>query len=108
MSEFFIVLSSTPQEFDTLADAMAQQRTLQTYVPDKEHSIFRCKKWLHGAKHFSKCVDLLGSINRDGLTDENRSRLLVLLGTITTRTPRLKTLVEAPGPDEFREKEKHQ
>lgn len=108
MSEFFIVLSHKPDEFDTLHQAMAQQRVLQTYVPEKEHSIFRCKKWLHGAKHFSKCVDLLGSINRDGLTDENKCRLIVLLGTITTRTPKLKMLVEAPGPDEFREKEKHE
>jgi hypothetical protein len=102
MSEFFIVLSRKPEEFETLPDAIAQQLMLKTYAPGQEHIIFRCKRWLHGAKHFSKAVDLLGSINRDGLTDENRSRLIVLLGTITTRTPTLKTLTRVEGPDEFR------
>ena len=101
MSEFFIVVSRPVQEFDTLPEALVHQRDLQRHVPDAEHRVFRCKRYLAEAKHFAKAVELLVDIQRDGLTDGNRERLRILLGTIGTRTPRLQTLIKVDGPPEY-------
>jgi hypothetical protein len=101
MSEFFIVLSHEVEEHETLPQALAQQRMLQAHVPEKTHTILRCKRWLTGAKHFSKVVTLLTDIQRDGLSAGNKDRLRILLITIGTRTPKLQTLIKAPGPLEY-------
>lgn len=102
MSEFFIVLSHAVPEHETLAEALEQQRMLRAHVPDKEHTIYRCKRWLAGAKHFSKMVELLRDIQREGLTDPIQERMRILLLTIGNRTPKLQTLIKTPGPDEYR------
>lgn len=101
MSEFFIVLSRPPEEFETLGEALAQKATLQRHVPDVEHKVYRCKRSLMSAEHFPKMVDLLDDIQTNGLTDENRDRLRLLLLTIGNRTPNLKTLRRVSGPPEF-------
>lgn len=101
MSEFFIVVSQEIPEHETLEEAMEQQSMLRCHVPDREHKILRCKRWLAGAKHFSKAVELLRDIQRDGLTDTNRNRLGIILYTIGNRTPKLQTLIKAPGPAEY-------
>lgn len=102
MSEFFIVLSQPVEEYETLAQALEQQRMLQAHVPDKGHRVYRCKRWMVGAKHFTKLVDLLRDIQRDGLTDSHRDRLRIVLLTIGNRTPALKTLTTTDGPPEYR------
>jgi hypothetical protein len=102
MSEFFIVISHPVTQHEELGDALQEKAVLEKHVPDKEHTIFRCKTWLHGAKHFSKAVALLSDIQREGLTDANKDRLRLLLITIGTRTPKLQTLIQTRGPAEFR------
>lgn len=101
MSEFFIVLSHAVTEHEELGDALQAQAVLQKHVPDKEHKVYRCKTWLHGAKHFSKAVTLLVDIQRDGLTDANKERLRILLFTVSNRTPKLQMLTKVDGPVEF-------
>jgi hypothetical protein len=101
MSEFFIVLSHAPTEHEDLGDALQEKAVLEKHVPDKEHKVYRCKRWLAGAKHFSKAVTLLADIQRDGLTEENKERVRILLFTVGNRTPRLKTLMRVQGPPEF-------
>jgi hypothetical protein len=101
VSEFFIVLSHPATEHETLPEAMASQRALQAHVPERTHTIYRCKRWLTGAKHFTKMVDLLNDIVRDGLTPANLDRARVLQVTIGNRTPRLKALHRVPGPPEY-------
>jgi hypothetical protein len=101
MSEFFIVLSHDVEEHETLPQALAQQRMLQAHLPDKTHNILRCKRWLTGAKHFSKAVMLLTDIQREGLSAANMERVRILLITIGHRTPKLQTLIKAPGPHEY-------
>lgn len=101
MSEFFIVLSHPVTEHEELGDALQAKAVLEKHVPGREHRIYRCKRWLAGAKHFTKAVELLRDIQRDGLTNANKDRLLLLLGTIGTRTPKLQTLIRVQGPPEF-------
>jgi hypothetical protein len=101
MSEFFIVLSHPVTEHETIGDALQAKAVLEKHVPDKEHRVYRCKSWLAGAKHFSKAVELLGDIQRDGFTPAHQDRLRILLLTIGNRTPKLKTLIRAEGPPEF-------
>lgn len=101
MSEFFIVLSHPVTEHAELGDALQAKAVLEKHVPDKEHKVYRCKTWLHGAKHFSKAVALLVDIQREGLTDANKDRLRLLLLTIGTRTPKLQTLIKVDGPPEY-------
>lgn len=96
MSEFFIVTSHLHQQHETLAEAQAERAGLLAHFPDKTFTIYRCKSWLTGAKHFTKMVDLLGDIVRDGLTPANLERARILLLTIGTRTPRLKV---TPRPE---------
>jgi hypothetical protein len=102
LSEFFIVLSRPVEEFETLPEALIHQRDLERHVPDAEHRVYRCKRWLAGAKHFTKMLELLVDIQRDGLTNANRDRIRVLMFTISNRTPKLQTLITAPGPAEYR------
>lgn len=102
MSEFFIVLSHSVPEHETLPEALEQQRMLRTHVPDKEHKIFRCKRWLAGAQHFTKMVELIRDIQREGLTEPIQERMRILLLTIGNRTPKLKTLIRADGPVQYR------
>lgn len=90
MSEYFIVLSHEPQQHETLEDARCEQIALAKHFPDRAFRVHRCKTWLAGAKHFTKMVDLLGDIVREGLTPANLDRARVLLITIGNRTPRLK------------------
>lgn len=102
MSEFFIVCSQDHEEYETLADAMAQQRRLAAHVPERTHTIYRCKRWLAGARHFHKMVELMVDIQREGLTEPNKDRLRLLLGTIIHRTPKFKALIQVDGPPEYR------
>jgi hypothetical protein len=81
---------------------MTEQRALAAHLPDRQHRIFRCKQWLAGARHFQKMVELMVDIQRDGLTEPNKDRLRLLLGTITHRTPKLKSLIQVDGPPEYR------
>lgn len=101
MSEFFIVLSRPVQEFDDLAAAQAHQQSLTRHVPDAEHKVYRCKRWLVGAAHFPKMVQLLVDIQREGLNDVNRNWLRIILLTVGNRSPKLQSLTRAPGPAEY-------
>lgn len=101
MSEFFIVLSRPVEEFETLARAMAHKDSLARHVPEAEHRVYRCKRYLAGAEHFPKMVALLTDIQAEGLTEANRDRLRLLLLTIGNRSPRLQTLTLVEGPAEF-------
>jgi hypothetical protein len=56
--------------------------------------LFRPRAWkstksIHSARHFTKMVDLLRDIARDGFTKANAERAHILLTTIGNRTPRL-------------------
>lgn len=101
MSEFFIVLSHPVTQHEELEQALQEKAVLEKHVPERTHKVFRCKSWLHGAKHFSKAVTLLTDIQRDGLTEANKDQLRLLLFTIGNRTPRLKMLMRVEGPPEF-------
>ena len=96
MSEYFIVLSHEPTRHESLGDAQAEQHTLAKHFPEKTFTVHRCKRWLFGAKHFTKMVDLLGDIARDGFTEANQERARILLLTIGNRTPRLRISPNAP------------
>jgi hypothetical protein len=102
MSEFFIVISHPVTEHEDMGDALQAKAVLEKHVPDAEHKVYRCKRWLAGAKHFTKAVELLRDIQNDGLTDANKDRLRILLITIGTRTPKLETLIRTSGPPEYR------
>lgn len=92
MSEFFIVCAEKHEHHEALAAAERERDMLSAHFPDKTFTIHRCKSSLHSAHHFVKAAHLLGDIERQGLTEDNRTRLRVLLATIGTRTPKFKNL----------------
>jgi hypothetical protein len=89
MSEFWIVSAARMEEHETLAGAVHEMEKLQRHCPDKKFRVYRCKKSIHSARHFTKMVDLLRDIARDGFTKTNAERAHILLTTIGNRTPRL-------------------
>ena len=101
MSEYFIVLATEPQRHQALEEARAEKIALAAHFPDKTFTIHRCKTYLHGAKHFTKMVELIGDLVRDGWTDANQERARLLMLTIGNRTPRLRTLRQVEGPEEY-------
>ncbi|HEX4302854.1 MAG TPA: hypothetical protein VHZ78_08670 [Rhizomicrobium sp.] len=91
MSEFYLVLPDDQREITTLEEARAVADGLAKHLPDKTFKVYRCKRYLHGAKHFQKMVALLGEIVAAGLTQSLRDRADILLGTVAKRneTPHL-------------------
>jgi hypothetical protein len=59
MSEFWIVSGSVHEEHASLAEATRERDLLAAHFPDKTFRIFRCKRFLHSARHFPKLVELL-------------------------------------------------
>lgn len=102
MSEFYIVTSQAYDQHATLDVAQRAQRVLQRHFPDKVFTIYRCKRWLMGARHFKKLVELLTDILAQGLTPELQDRARILLFTINYRDrPNTKVIPRVEGPPEF-------
>lgn len=85
MSEFWIVTASRLEEHPSLHDAVHQMDGLKRHFPDQPFRVYRCKRNIRSAYHFTKLVDLLRDIVRDGLTKENKNRAIVILTTINNR-----------------------
>jgi hypothetical protein len=86
MSGYYIVSSEKLEHHETLEDAMTQRGLLSRHMPGVKFTVHRCKRYLHGAKHFPKMVALLNDILRDGLTQAHRDRADILLLTIKNRS----------------------
>lgn len=90
MSEFWIVSAARMEEHPTLESAVHEMERLQAHIPDKRFRVYRCKKNIRPAQHFTKMVvDLLRDIVREGFTKANADRAHIILTTIGTRSPHL-------------------
>lgn len=85
MAEYWIVTSKRYNRHASLEAAAEEMRARAERNPGTKFHVIRCKKSLHPAKHFTKLVQLLKDIVREGLTKANRDRALVLISTIETR-----------------------
>jgi len=99
MSEYWIITSHECERHTSLDEAKRGHEMLRRYLPGITFTIHRCKASLHSAHHFTKLVDLLRDIVKDGFTPENRDRATILLQTIKNRS---EMPVSPNAPPEFK------